>query len=67
MMVIVSSRINFTVFSFVIVFNNKEKYLVPYLGVMMLLVSNNINIHSLWMQFLQKYFGPYVLLLATGK
>ena len=43
---------NFTVFSFVIVFNNKKKF-VPYQSIMLLLLSNNINIQSPWMLSLE--------------
>ena len=44
---------NFTVFSFVRVPNNKM--FVPYQSVMLLLLSNNINIQSPWMLSLELF------------
>ena len=55
---IVWSCINFTVFLFLMV-PNKNRFL-PRLGVTVLLVSDNTNVHSTLMLSLQKYLGQYM-------
>ena len=55
-LVIMSRCMNFTVFSFVMVSNNKKKCL-PYQSVKLLLLSNNINKHSPWMLSLKIFWS----------
>ena len=46
--------------------SQKINKFVPYLVVLLLLASDNINVHSPWMPSLLRYFGPSICAAAAA-